>query len=175
MSLMAKLLLWAIASIFLICKAQAQISIRSNNPGAMWPGPIATKYGSTDSIDGLPGGNKIAVFKSPIQGAAAQFALLNENYAGMPINAAIEKWSGSNFAMDYAQSVAVSSGLQSDSILTSAFLASPAGIELAKAMAKWEAGKEFPLTDRQWSQAQDLVFPPTKQCRAPDGLVRFIR
>lgn len=147
---------------FVLCvlavPALAQISIRTGNPGAMWPGPIATRYGSTSSIDGLPGGNKIAVFADPVQGAAAQFALLNEKYAGLTIAAAIARWSGSNFAVDYAQSVAVAAALQSDSVITPDLLASPAGIDLAKAMAKWEAGRAFPLTDEQWREAQAMVF-----------------
>ncbi len=133
------------------------VSIRTNNPGAQWPGPVATQWGATGSID-LFDGNKIAVFENPIYGAAAQFALLRKSYLGLTIDQAISKWIGGRDATEYARRVARAAGVSTGEALTEDLLAGPGGIELAKAMAHWEAGMDFPLTDEQWKHAQEMVF-----------------
>lgn len=69
------------------------VSIRSNNPGAMWPGQVAGQYGSKTHWD-LPQGQKIAVFDDPVSGAAAHFDLLAKNYSGLKLADAVKKWSG---------------------------------------------------------------------------------
>ncbi len=128
-------------------------SIRSNNPGAQWLGPVARQFGATGSID-LPGGNNAAMFDDPVNGAAAQFALLQKSYGGMPLSAAISKWSGGNSSPAYSAFLAKQTGLSPDTVLTPELLASPQGLALAKAQAQWEAGKPYPLSDEQWAQAQ---------------------
>lgn len=135
-------------------------SIRNNNPGAMWPGPVASQAGAT-GFEQLHDsqGNKIATFDDPVKGAAAQFQLLAKNYAGLPLNKAIARWSGGNSSSDYANSVAKAIGVDPNAPLTVNLLSNPdTAIPLAKAMAKYEAGKPFPLTDDQWRQAHQSVF-----------------
>lgn len=132
-------------------------AIRTNNPGAMWPGPSSQKFGSTEAID-VAGGNKAAVFKDPVDGAAAQFDLMNRAYTGKTLSKAIEKWSGGNNSADYVARIARETGLDPNAPLTPEVLKSDRGLALAKAMAKWEAGREFPLSDEQWKAAQAKAF-----------------
>lgn len=132
-------------------------SVRNNNPGAQWPGPVAASFGSTGSQN-VSGNNKIATFDDPIKGAAAQFGLLAKNYAGMPLASAIAKWSGGNSAPAYAAAVSRAAGIPQDTPITPQLLASPKGVALVKAMANWEAGGQFPMTDQQWVRAQKLAL-----------------
>ena len=141
---------------------RAPASIRYNNPGAMWPQDSAAKFGST-SYGKLADGNLIAKFDTPEAGAAAQFDLLaSPKYAGMSIGRAIDKWSGhtggaSNVSA-YANSVAKSVGLNPGDTLNADMLRTPAGIAFAKAMARQEAGVEYPMNNDQWATAQRMAF-----------------
>jgi hypothetical protein len=99
-------------------------------------------------------GNKIAIFPDGESGAAAHFALLDHSYTGMPLSAAIRKWSGGNSSAEYTGLVSRATGLSPDTVLTHDILASPKGLVLAKAMARQEAGGEFPLSDQGWQNAQ---------------------
>ncbi|WP_454917087.1 hypothetical protein [Xanthobacter sediminis] len=135
-------------------------SIRNNNPGAQWPGAIATRFGSAEHENLADGqGNKIARFTTPEAGAAAQFALLDRSYTGMTLSGAISKWSGGNSADAYASSVAKATGLGPDTVLTKDMLANPSvAVPLAKAMARIEAGRDFPMSDDQWSAAHTMFM-----------------
>jgi hypothetical protein len=132
-------------------------SIRTNNPGAQYPGPSATAYGSTGH-DVIGGGHKIARFNSPEEGAAAQFNLLSRGYTGMPLSAAIQKWSGGNSAPQYVQMVSKATGLTPDTVITPELLRSPQGVQLVQAMAQHEAGRPYPMTPEQWQAAQSRAF-----------------
>ena len=77
-------------------------SIRYKNPGAMWGGKHARKWGAIDDVvlkDGQA--NHIAVFPDVVHGAAAQFALWKTGYCNMSLSAAIRKWSGHNSSAAY--------------------------------------------------------------------------
>lgn len=132
-------------------------SVRNNNPGAQWPGPVANRFGATGSQT-IGGGNKIATFPDPISGAAAEFALLEKNYSGMPLGSAITKWSGGNSAPAYAQHIMQATGLPPNTVITPQLLRSPQGVALAKAMADWEAGGRSPLGPQDWTRAQQRAF-----------------
>jgi hypothetical protein len=135
-------------------------SIRNNNPGAMWPGPSATKFGSTakEKLKDKQR-NQIAYFDDPVMGAADQFDLLSRAYVGLNIFDALEKWGGHNSAQAYTDVVCKRTGLNPDDTLTAKYLRNPkTGCAFAKAMAFHEAGKEFPLTTKQWKQAHELAF-----------------
>lgn len=56
-------------------------SIRNNNPGAMYPGPSAKKFGSKrfETLKSHDGTHKIACFDDPVHGAAAQFGGVTAN------------------------------------------------------------------------------------------------
>lgn len=137
-------------------------SIRNNNPGAQWPGPSATRFGATGFETLNDGqGNKIARFDTPEAGAAAQFDLLNRRYAGMPLTDAIRKWSGGNSSDAYANSVAQAIGIKPTDVLTPEILSDPArAVPFAKAMARIEAGRDFPMSDDQWMAAHQMAFAP---------------
>ena len=141
-------------------------SIRYKNPGAQWPGPVSKKFGSTKHVvlkDGQS--NKIAVFDTFEQGAAAQFYLWATRYTGMTLEAAIKKWSGHNSSKSYADHMKKKVGISMSDLMTKEYLAGPDGWKFMKAQAQWEAGKAYPMTDEQWQAGQALAFgkvPATK-------------
>ena len=139
--------------------------IRYLNPSGMWDGPSARKFGSFDHGI-IQGGNHIARFDTPEQGAAAQFDLLNtggqKGYLGMSVLDAVRKWTdntgGEAQVEEYAQAIAKAGGLRTSDPITTDFLKGNGGIELAKEMAVQESGKPFPITDAQWKKAQDMAY-----------------
>jgi len=136
-------------------------AIRSNNPGAQWPGPISSRFGSTRS-ETLRDGNKIAIFDNPVDGAAAQFALLSESdhYKNKTLRQAISTWSGGNNVNGYVKLIESRTGVGPNTKLTPELMADPRfAIPLAKAMARQEGGKEYPLTDAQWAEAHYKAHP----------------
>jgi|SRR6185369_2337339 hypothetical protein len=150
------------------------VSIRTKNPGAMWPGPVATKFGSTEWIP-CGGNNKCAVFSTFEQGAAAQFYLWATRYTQMTLADAIHKWSGHNSSPEYAAFMAKRiPSLTMDTVMTVAFLKSENGWRFMKAQSQWEAGKPYPMTDDQWRRGQEIAFgrsvpaPPPPDIPAPE-------
>lgn len=139
-------------------------SIRYKNPGAMWGGRVATKWGATSAValnDGLGQGNNIADFPDYISGAAAQFYLWSTGYVNMTLQAAITKWSGGNSSTSYMQFLESKTGLSASSQITSAILSGSVGLALMKAQAQWEAGEVYPMSDADWAAAQKKVFAST--------------
>lgn len=128
-------------------------SIRFFNPGAMYPGPSASNYGST-GYEIIGGGHKIAKFPDAESGAAAHFDLLSRRYSGLPLDQAITKWSGGNSSPAYVQHIAKATGLAPNAVLTPELLNDPQkAVALAKAQAQWEAGQPYPLDDAGWMRA----------------------
>lgn len=70
-------------------------SFRYNNPGAQFPSKEAAKFGQLGFGRIDHNQFQIALFPNPINGAAANFDLLNRNYTGMSIGDAGVKWTGS--------------------------------------------------------------------------------
>ena len=140
-------------------------SIRNNNPGAMEPGPSSKKFGATSyetlrwSFEGREKTNLIATFATPQHGAAAQFDLLERKYTGMPLQAAVTKWCGSYWAGDYAKALEAACGIGATEMLTKELVRDHArAIPLAKAMAKVEAGRDYPLDDAGWLAGHSMAF-----------------
>ncbi len=133
-------------------------SIRFNNPGAMYPGPSSQKFGATETRT-IGGGHKIAVFPDAESGAAAQFDLLDRGYTGKSLKDAITKWSGGNDVPTYLGVIKRETGLNADTVLTKEMLRDPkVAIPLVRAMAKQEAGRDYPLTETQWLAAFNRAF-----------------
>jgi hypothetical protein len=150
--------------------AQPPAAIRYNNPGGMYPGPSATRYGST-GYSVIGGGHKIAQFDDPVKGAAAQFDLLDRSYAGMTIGQAVQKWSGGNNSAAYAQHLSKATGIPLDAPLTKEMLRDPTfAIPFAKASAQWETGQPFPMNDDQWKQAHSMAFGEQSPTQAVAGI-----
>jgi len=141
-------------------------SIRNNNPGAMEPGPSSRKFGSTSyetlrwkGPDGKPRTNRIATFATPQHGAAAQSDLLARKYAGRPLRKAVEMWCGGYWAGEYAAKVEAACGLGGDDRLTREIIEdAERAIPIARAMARMEAGREFPMDDHGWRTAHAMAF-----------------
>lgn len=143
--------------------ARIPASIRNNNPGAMYPGPSARRFGSSsfETLVSRDGTHKIATFMSPVQGAAAQFDLLSRSYCGMSVKDAITKWCGDYYTSTYLQVLARETGVQAEDELTLDMLRNPSiAVPIAKAMALQEAGQPYPMSDDQWFDAHALAFPP---------------
>ncbi len=152
-------------------------SIRFNNPGAMWGGNALTKkWGETSHVtlnDGLGQGNQIAVFPNKIQGACAQFDLwhTSKNYHNRRLADAIRTWSGGNSWQQYVSFITTRvPGLNGNTVIDDDFLSSPSGILFVKAQAWHEAGKQYPMTDVEWKQAQRQVFGGTFATEPPPKL-----
>lgn len=139
-------------------------TIRTNNPGAMWHGKVSRKFGALskeDLHDGLGQGNNAAVFPDAISGAAALLYLLaSPTYAGKTLGAAIAKWSGGNSVDSYLRIIRKEMAIDESTVLTRAFLTHEStAIPLAKAMAKHETGRAYPLSDEHWGAAFLEAFP----------------
>jgi hypothetical protein len=137
-------------------------SIRTNNPGAMYPGPSAKKFGSRsfETLRSKDGVHKIARFPSATHGAAALFDLLSsKRYCGTTIEAAITNWCGGFYSNTYLNVLEANADLSRSDILTLDLLKDPTrAIALAKAMARQEAGRDYPMTDLEWLAAHQMAF-----------------
>ncbi len=134
-------------------------SIRHANPGAMYPGPSARRYGSTATGLLENGKHQIATFPTPMAGAAALFDLLARGYMDRTLEAAITRWCGSNFATEYLRGIEERTGLWKGTWLDLAWLSDPSNaVPLAIAMARHEAGQDYPLTETQWREAHATAF-----------------
>jgi hypothetical protein len=152
-------------------------AIRYKNPGAMWPGPTATKWGSKRWIylsdgtgqGGNGMGNKIAIFENWVDGICAQLDLwrTSPRYRGKKLKDALAVWSGGNHVESYIQFVTSRiPGMTRDTVMDDAFWRSPNGVKFLKVQAHHEAGKPMPVAEADWLEAQRRVFggaPPKKR------------
>lgn len=153
-------------------------SVRTSNPGAMWLSPLAKKWGASGKQslnDGTGQGNNVAVFPNALNGFAAQFDLLNRNYTGKSLRQAINTWSGGNNVNEYLSLIRRETGLNPETFLSRELLAGEDGIKLVKAMAKHEAGGDYPVSDDVIRAAQPLGIsgkPEGKQESPPSVIAR---
>lgn len=144
--------------------AKEVASIRAKNPGAMWPGPIPTKWGSKRFealADGTGQGNKIAYFDTYVQGICAQLDLwrTSPRYKNKAFKDAIRVWSGGNSVEQYISYVTQRvPGMTRDTVMNDAFWQGPMGLGFLKAQAGHEAGKVYPAPANDWVEAQKIVF-----------------
>lgn len=147
-------------------------AIRHKNPGAMWPGATATKWGSTKWVylndgtgqGGNGKGNKIATFDTWADGLCAQIDLWRgPRYRNQKFADAIAVWSGGNHVESYiAWMLSRIPGLKRDTVITDAFLNSSMGAAFLKYQAWHEAGKPMPYADSDIKAAQARVFGGVK-------------
>lgn len=143
-------------------------SIRNNNPGAIYPGPSARRFGGTtgEVLKSKDGKHPIVKFPTAVHGAAALFDNLNNAkgvggyyYRNKPLAKAIETWCGSIRAHSYLALIKQQSGIEPTEVLTPEFLRDPERcVALAKAMARHEAGKTYPLEPQEWIEAHAMAF-----------------
>ncbi|PDT74115.1 hypothetical protein CO675_26965 [Bradyrhizobium sp. C9] len=131
----------------------------------MWGSALAIKWGAAKKAvtlnDGLGQGNNIAVFPTYVQGICAQLDLwrTSKNYRNKRFADAIAIWSGGNYVQSYINFCkARVPGLTENTIMNDAFWKSSMGIAFLKAQAWHEAGKQYPASDSDWTEAQKRVF-----------------
>lgn len=143
-------------------------SIRNSNPGAIYPGASAKKYGSTRFESLLGGKYKIATFDSPANGAAALFDLLGCAYLDRPLFKVIEKWCGDLYAAEYLSGIEKRTGIKKDEWIDIDKLRDPSfAVPLAMAMARHEAGREYPLSEDAWQRAHTRAMAAFQAKQAP--------
>jgi hypothetical protein len=137
-------------------------AVRANNPGAMWFAPWQSKYGvlgRQNLRDGKGQGNNIALFPTKEAGGAAQFELLNRQYSGMTLAAAVKRWSGGNSWAPYAVKLARTLGVPLNTPLSIVLEDRDLATLFAKTSAAHEAGlTSYPMSDEQWASAYDLYL-----------------
>lgn len=144
-------------------------AIQFKNPGAMWPGVTATKWGSTKwqyladgtGQGGAGHGNKIAIFDNWVDGICAQMDLwkTSEKYHNQTLHDAIKVWSGGNNVPSYLTYLKTRvSGLTDNTIMNDAFWRGPMAIPFLKAQAAHEAGRTIPATQENYIEAQRRVL-----------------
>lgn len=143
-------------------------SIRNNNPGAIYPGPAAKKFGGKvgEVLKSRDGSHPIVIFPTPVHGAAALFhnlmhakGVTGHYYRGRTLSKAIETWCGSIRAQSYLRLIEQQSGIKATDVLSEEFLRDPErAVQLAKAMARHEAGKDYPLEANEWLAAHAMAF-----------------
>jgi hypothetical protein len=143
-------------------------SIRNNNPGAIYPGPSARKFGGKEGevLKSKDGKHPIVKFPTAVHGAAALFDNLNNArsisgyyYRNQTLAKAIETWCGAIRAHSYLALIKQQSGIEPTEVLTPEFLRDPERcVALAKAMARHEAGTTYPLDPQDWIEAHAMAF-----------------
>lgn len=139
-------------------------SVRANNPGAQYPSSEAKKFGM-EGYGVIGGGHQIAVFPSPVNGAAANMDLFARNYTGMTVGQAGAKWTGNNgFGVP---------GYDNRMVVTKDMMADPNfAIPFMKAVAGREAGKENPMSDADWSKAHEMFMAGGGSDEGGEGVQR---
>lgn len=144
-------------------------AIQFMNPGAMWPGAVATKWHSTKwqylsdgtGQGGGGHGNKIAIFDNWVDGICAQMDLwrTSKNYKDKQLREAIHIWSGGNHVESYLSYLkARVPGLIDSTVMNDTFWRGPMAIPFLKAQAQHEAGKAIPATQADYIEAQRRVM-----------------
>lgn len=143
-------------------------SIRNNNPGALklgLPGSSSRRFGGVhgETLKSADGSHEIAYFPTHEHGGAAMFHLLHNNYTDRTLQAAIEKWCGKIRAQSYLNLIEQRCDIRRGDTLSKSYIADPAtAIPFAKAMARHEAGREYPMTDEDWLEAYEMAFGEAK-------------
>lgn len=162
-------------------------AIQFKNPGAMWPGAVATKWGSVKwqylsdgtGQGGGGHGNKIAIFDNWVDGISAQLDLwrTSANYRNKTFLAAISTWSGHNHVQSYVDYLKSRvPGLSEGTVMNDTFWRGPMAIPFLRAQATHEAGKPIPATQADYDAAQKRVMsglptPKTTQTVAKVAVV----
>jgi hypothetical protein len=148
----------------------------------MWPGAIATKWGSKRWVylndgtgqGGDGHGNKIAIFDNWVDGICAQIDMWRTKpaYKNQKFKDAIAVWSGGNNVEDYIAYVLKRvPGMKRDTVMNDAFWRGPLGLAFLKAQAGHEAGKPIPAPDADWIEAQRRVFKSADAPKKAGGVV----
>ena len=164
--------------------ARMPASIRNCNPGCIYPGPSAKRFGgvSREKLVSGDGVHQIATFPDMVSGAAALFDNLCHAgprrgvtyYREQRLADAIDTWCGSHRTPSYLRVINEHAGIDADTVLTLGFLRDPtSAIPLAMAMARQETGRAYPLGINEWRAAHNRALdympePEPEAFAAPD-------
>jgi hypothetical protein len=146
-------------------------NVRYNNPGSIQKADWGRQFGARTYSNLQGTSHNIMNFPNKVSGGAALFYLLNRSYTGMTLRNAVQDWTdagsghpGTGTKADlknYISGASKATGLKDTDIITPEFLASPAGIGLAKSFDGLEesyglkGSPEYPMSDDEWTQAHD--------------------
>lgn len=165
-------------------------SIRANNPWALNDSPWQHSYPGyvgTTQADNSPNANKTSIYEAPEYGVAAGWELLHKYAQGgySTPRQILTRYGGTNQDYsEYLRNVIEWSGIGGDTPVD--INNDQQLLRLAKAMFRWEAGKETPLSDaqilygfklgRQISSGQPIVvpFPAPAQPARPGFWASFL-
>jgi hypothetical protein len=141
--------------------------IRNRNPGAMYGGEAAKRFGSIGTQSLLGGKHQIAQFPTAVHGAAANYwNLANKGYVGLTVRDAMVRWSGG-----YRDVPGPAGKYDPNMVITRAMVNDPKfAVPFLRAIASAEApGGENVLTAEQWKTAHDwfLAGGPPKAGGGP--------
>jgi hypothetical protein len=146
-------------------------TIRHRNPGGMYPGEAANRFGTIGQAT-IGGGHKIATFPTATHGAAANmWNLANKGYVGKTVGAVMDKWSGGyrgvpGPAGEYPANMKITQAMLNDPNFMIPFMQAVASGEAA--------GGHKVLSQEQWQQAYDWYqkggVPNTQMATAPPKL-----
>lgn len=134
-------------------------TIRNNNPGAMYPNQSWQDKYNYVGMQIIGGGHQIAQFATPIDGAAAQMALLRDGkfYRDKSIKDAISAWSGGNNVDSYLN-VLKQDGIDVTKAMNFYTGNKQGMVQLAQSMSRHETGSKFPLSNADWDKAYDQMI-----------------
>ena len=128
-------------------------AVRFNNPGAMYPASWQSRFGGTDTRELIVGGHRIAMFPDKVSGAAALFALLDGRlYRDKSVASALRTWTGGNSTSSYVTWLQ-GRGIDTDETVANFLANEDAAVALGSAMARWETGHVYPMSEDDWRQA----------------------
>jgi hypothetical protein len=136
-------------------------TIRNNNPSGQYPGPSSRAFGGTkfETLRSRDGVHKIATFPTVIHGGAAHFHLLDRIYVGMRLDAAIAKWCGGHYVESYLKGLEQRAKVSRHDVLARERIRDPEwAVPLARAMARHETGRDFPMSEADWREAHAMAF-----------------
>lgn len=139
-------------------------SIKYNNPGAINAVAWVKAYPGYTGVQVIGGGNPIAIFATPEQGVALYWELLNRyrKAGAKTVDQIITRYGGGQNYSAYTTFVVKQSGLKAD------YEIKLKGddenlLKFAKAMFRYEAGKNTPISDEQiiygFNLARGTVVP----------------
>jgi len=132
-----------------IPKNGVNANVRYNNPGAAYPRERDNLY-ATMGYGIIKDGHKIALFPTPVHGAAANMDLFASKYAGMTLKDALYKWRDGNEGWDN-----IPKGFDPNMVIDDVFVRNKKMMMmLFMEKAQHEGGNNMP--HELWSEAFDM-------------------
>ncbi len=166
---------------------KVNVSIRTNNPGALnvapwiksYPGFVGDKVTSNSTVGGQTVGNSTVIFETPEQGVAAWWELMRKYQDGghATVGQIINRYGGGQDYSAYVATVLKWSGLSEGTKIDLGD--NRTLLPFAKAMFRYEAGMPTPLSDAQITLGFNIgrvkgKLPPASQPAKPGLFSAFM-